>query len=151
MFKKLQIRLNGCYLSLVLISLISIYSCDNRKTTSQAQKTVKTEDTVYQSLTNGPNYKGGYQAMSEYLRESIAYPDGLDTIQGKVLFTFVVDKEGNTRDVELVDGIHPKLDQQALRAVKGMNNWHPGKKNGEPVDASMKLPINLSPELINKN
>ena len=151
MFKKSQIRLNGCYLILVLISLISMYSCDNRKTTGQAQKTVKTEDSVYQNLTNGPNYKGGYQAMSEYLRESITYPDGLDTIQGKVLLTFVVDKEGNTRNVELVDGVHPKLDQQALRAVEGMNAWHPGKKNGESVDAGMKLPINLPPELTNKN
>jgi protein TonB len=64
-------------------------------------------------------------------------------IQGKVYVNFVIGKEGEIRDVKVLNNVHPLLDSEALRVVNKMPNWSPGLEDGTPVSVSYNLPINF--------
>jgi protein TonB len=97
-----------------------------------------------------PVYPGGEQAMMQFIRDSIIYPKAArtDNIQGTVYVTFVVEKDGSLSDVRILRGAHPLLDAEALRVVKSMPVWSPGKQDGTPVRVQFNLPVKYT--LVNK-
>lgn len=64
-------------------------------------------------------------------------------IQGKVYIQFVIEKDGSITDVKVVRGVDASLDKEAVRVVKAMPKWKPGKQRGKPVRVSYTLPINF--------
>jgi protein TonB len=92
-----------------------------------------------------PDFPGGMQKMYDYLHKTIKYPDmEFDAgIQGKVFIQFVVDKDGSVEEVEVRRGVSPGLDKEALRAVKSMPKWSPGKMNGKPVKCRFTIPVDF--------
>ena len=93
-----------------------------------------------------PQYPGGMQALFSYLQENITYPKDAQEkkISGRVLVTFIVEKDGSISSVETVKSVFPSLDEEAVRIVKGMPNWKPGKQNGKVVRVKYTLPISFS-------
>jgi protein TonB len=83
--------------------------------------------------------------MYEYLQKNTKYPDmEFDAgIQGKVYVEFVVDKDGSVEDVKIRRGVSAGLDKEALRAVKSMPKWTPGKMNGKPVKCRFTIPVDF--------
>lgn len=100
---------------------------------------------VYTVVEEMPEFPGGQAALMVYLQKNITYPAGARElgIQGKVFLSFVVDATGKVKDVKVVRGVDPSLDQEALRVVKAMPLWKPGKQSGRPVATMFNLPVNF--------
>ena len=90
-----------------------------------------------------PSFPGGSQALLNYLSEHINYPEGYEEIciQGRVVITFVVEKDGSLSDITVVKSLEKAFDEEALRAVKSMPKWIPAMQNGELVRAKYTVPI----------
>ena len=102
-------------------------------------------DTVYQVVDQKPEFPGGEKAMFEFLSKNIVYPEKAKEagIQGRVFVGFVIEKDGSVSEVKIMKGVGGECDEEALRVVKSMPNWKPGKKDGKVVRVSYTLPINF--------
>ncbi len=89
---------------------------------------------------------GGLPALMEFLRKNIRYPVEAKRmgVQGRVFIKFIVDKNGNIIDPEVTKGVHKSLDQEALRVVRLLKKWTPGKLRGVPVKSQFVIPINFA-------
>ncbi|MGQ1889306.1 energy transducer TonB [Thermophagus sp. OGC60D27] len=92
-----------------------------------------------------PEFPGGELALHKYLASTIEYPviAQENGIQGRVYVKFVVNTDGSITDVEIARGVDPSLDKEALRVVKSMPKWKPGKQRGKSVRVSYTVPINF--------
>jgi TonB family protein len=104
---------------------------------------IKATPEVYEFVEQMPEFPGGDAAMKNYLQANIKYPELAKEsgIQGKVFCNFVVDKEGNVTNVKVLRGIGYGCDQEALRVIKAMPTWTPGKQNGRNVNVHYNLPV----------
>ncbi|QIX62831.1 TonB family protein [Hymenobacter lutimineralis] len=98
---------------------------------------------VYVLAEEMPAFKGGEKALLLFMREKVQYPaEALQqNISGKVYVRFVVDEQGRIRDAEVVKGLGHGLDQEALRLVRIMPWWTPGRVQGQPVRVYYTLPV----------
>lgn len=124
-------------LKVTLMMLVLFFSF----TTSTAQ--TKKNDMVFDVVEVMPQYPGGQIAMLKYLMENIKYPEQAmkEGIQGRVAVSFIVEKDGSISDVKPVLSVHPLLNKEAVRVVKSMPKWSPGKHNGKPVRVRFNLPV----------
>jgi len=92
-----------------------------------------------------PEFPGGEKALMKYLSTNIKYPRIAteNGVQGRVYINFVVDKDGGISNAKVVRGVDASLDAEAMRVVKAMPKWIPGKQNGETVRVSYTIPINF--------
>ena len=92
-----------------------------------------------------PGFPGGDGELMKYLSKNIRYPGMAreNGISGKVILTFVVNKEGKVTDVKVLRGIGGGCDEEAMRVVSSMPPWKPGKQNGLPVLVQYNLPVNF--------
>ena len=90
-----------------------------------------------------PQFPGGPAALMEFLSKNVKYPQEAykNGIQGRVIVTFVINKDGSISDAKVVKSVDPQLDEEALRVVHSMPNWIPGRQNGEPVNVKYTVPI----------
>ena len=100
---------------------------------------------VYGIVEEMPQFPGGEIALCKYIANSIKYPVVAQKtgIQGKVYVTFIVDRDGGVTDVKVLQGVDPLLDREALRVVRNLPRWKPGKQRGVPVRVSYTVPINF--------
>lgn len=98
---------------------------------------------IFDVVEENPEFFGGIQKLYEYLGKQLQYPEiaRQNMIQGKVFVQFVVWKDGSIRKVKIVKGVHKTLDNEALRVVKSMPKWKPGKQRGKRVNTKFTLPI----------
>jgi protein TonB len=106
----------------------------------------KVEAEIFTVVEEQPTYPGGEEARMRYLQENIKYPEEAKElgIQGRVFVTFVVEVDGSITDVRVLRGIGGGCDQEAIRVVKGMPKWVPGKQRGVPVRVQFNLPIKFT-------
>ena len=92
-----------------------------------------------------PEFKGGMKKLGEYLGKNLRYPKRAQKahIEGKVLVSFIVAKDGTINNVKIAKSVNPALDKEALRIVKKMPKWKPGEQYGNPIPVSYSLPINF--------
>ena len=90
-----------------------------------------------------PEFNGGEAAMYKWLSENIVYPSAASEqgVQGRVVVEFVVGKDGSFTNVRVLRPRHPALDKEAVRVVKAMPKWIPGRNNGQPVKVTYTLPV----------
>jgi TonB family protein len=101
-----------------------------------------TDDKVFDVVENMPEFNGGAGALMQYLSHNIRYPEEKD-IQGRVIVSFVVDKDGSISNAQVVKSVHPSFDAEALRIINNMPKWIPGTQNGKPVNVKYVVPINF--------
>ncbi len=103
------------------------------------------EEEIFMVVEDAPEFPGGTEALLKYLREHIKYPPICreNNIQGRVLVSFVVNKDGSIVEPEIVKGVNPSLDKEALRVIAGMPNWKPGKQRGKEVRVKFTVPVNF--------
>ena len=103
------------------------------------------EEEIFMVVEDAPEFPGGTEALLKYLREHIKYPPICreNNIQGRVLVSFVVNKDGSIVEPEIVKGVNPSLDKEALRVIAGMPNWKPGKQRGKEERVKFTVPVNF--------
>lgn len=101
------------------------------------------ENKVFDVVEQMPSFPGGNAALMNYLSQNIKYPVIAEEngIQGRVIVQFVVGKDGHISDVRVAKSVDPSLDKEAVRVVKGMPRWIPGKQNGQAVTVRYTLPV----------
>jgi len=105
------------------------------------------EEEIFTIVESMPEFPGGGQeALFKYLQKEMKYPQVAkeNGIQGTVFVNFVVGKDGKIRDVKVLRGVNKMLDDEAIRVVKAMPSWSPGKQRGKPVSVSYNLPIKFT-------
>ncbi|WP_373803202.1 energy transducer TonB, partial [Bacteroides heparinolyticus] len=109
--------------------------------------------TVFEVVEQMPEFPGGLPALMRFLSENIKYPVLAQKAgtQGKVTISFVVDTEGNITNPEVVQGVDPLLDAEAIRVIAGMPKWKPGKQRGEVVNVRYALPVTFRLQKPEKN
>lgn len=98
---------------------------------------------IFVVVENQPEFPGGTSAMMKFLSDSIRYPveAAKNKVQGRVIANFVVTKDGSINEVNIVRGVDPLLDAEAVRVIKSMPAWKPGTQRGKPVNVRFTLPI----------
>ncbi len=101
------------------------------------------ENKVFDVVEQMPSFPGGTGALMQYLSENIKYPVVAQEngVQGRVVVSFVVERDGSITDVKVVRSVDPSLDREATRVVKAMPNWIPGKQNGSAVRVKYNVPV----------
>lgn len=105
----------------------------------------KEDNHVYQTVEQMPQFPGGEAALLKYVAEHIRYPQMAqeNNVQGRVVVQFVVTKTGKVGEVKVVRSKDPDLDKEAIRVVKSLPAFTPGKMNGHAVNVWYTLPINF--------
>mgnify|MGYP002719076136 FL=1 len=104
-----------------------------------------TKDKVFEKLDEMPEFPGGGKAMMQWLSHNIQYPkDAIDAkIEGRVVVSFIVEKDGSISNAEVKKGVYESLDKEALRIVNAMPKWKPGMQAGQPARTRFFVPINF--------
>ena len=103
---------------------------------------------AYDVVDEMPQFPGGPSALFEFLSKNIQYPKEAEdaNLQGRVIVTFVVEKDGSVSNAKVVRPIDPLLDAEALRVVNSMPKWIPGKQNGEAFRVKYTIPVTFRVE-----
>ena len=101
------------------------------------------EDVIHVSVEVMPEFPGGNIALMKYLSCNIKYPTISQETgsQGRVIVQFVVDKNGAITNPEVVRGVDPYLDKEAIRVISSMPKWTPGVQNGKAVRVKYTVPV----------
>jgi protein TonB len=125
---------------MLLVALLST-------TTITAQKTVisknQSKDIVFDVVENMPEFPGGQDSLISFLMHTVKYPKEAMSkgIQGRVLAKFIVEKDGQVSTPQVIKSVYPALDEEALRVIRCMPRWKPGKQNGKEVRVFFTLPV----------
>ena len=142
MMKTKNEKLNGLWWRLLMVmSVLAILLMVN--TNAMAQNKKKANDKVLEKAEVMPEYPGGEQAMMDFVAKNVQYPkEAMEKgISGRVMVGFIVEKDGSISETEVVKGIGGGCDEEAVRVVKAMPKWKPGKEKGKPVRVSYMMPI----------
>ena len=161
-------RMKALFVLPVAFAAVSIFSCTSPKekkaetpeTTINVEKSKTTIDDiqvtgfaaapkaeeqgeVFQVVEEMPMFPGGMEEMIKFLQGEVKYPKEAQDkgLQGRVLVQFVVNKDGSICEDTVVRSVAPSLDAEAIRVVRSMPNWTPGKQKGEPVRVRFTLPV----------
>lgn len=98
---------------------------------------------VFDVVEQMPSFPGGPSALMEWLSNNVKYPVVAqeNNVQGRVVVSFVVERDGSITDVKVVRGVDPSLDKEASRVVRAMPRWIPGKQNGSAVRVKYNVPV----------
>jgi len=104
------------------------------------------EKKIFTVVEENPQFPGGESAMYKYLAEVISYPEEAKElgIQGRVFVNFLIETDGSVTHVKVLRGIGGGCDEEAIRVVRNMPGWKPGKQRGIPVRVSFNLPIKFT-------
>jgi len=114
-------------------------------TDEASKKKVVSGDEVFYIVEDMPAFPGGDAALLNYLAKQVKYPVVAqeNAIQGKVLVSFIVEKDGSVSNAKIVRAVDPVIDNEALRVVSTLPKWKPGKQGGKEVRVSYTVPINF--------
>jgi len=101
------------------------------------------EEEIFQVVEEMPEFPGGMEALLKYLGTNIKYPTIAQEqgIQGRSIIEFVVNKDGSIVDPNVIKSLDPSCDKEALRVIKAMPKWKPGKQRGKPVRVKYTVPV----------
>ena len=133
--ENLSSLINFCFLALVMMCCLP-----EAKAQSSAM-----EPGVITEVDERPLPPGGMEVMYDYFSKNMNYPELAKEkgIEGIVVTTFLVQKDGSISDVEILRGIGGYCDEEAIRLIQSMEKWTPGKLKEEAVVTRMRIPINF--------
>jgi len=111
--------------------------------TKNVQADEDVDQAVFEIVEENPEFPGGPEALLKYLSKNIVYPESAidNGIQGRVTVRFVVERDGSVSGVEIQKGVDQALDKEAMRVVKGMPKWKPGRQQGRTVRTRFSVPV----------
>ena len=104
---------------------------------------IPAEEKIFVAVEEMPEYPGGNSALFKYISENLIYPPDaqINNIQGRVILKFVVNRNGSVDRIEIIRSIDSLLDNEAIRVVKTLPKFRPGKQGGVPVPVWFLLPV----------
>jgi TonB family protein len=110
------------------------------------------EEKVFDEVEHMPEFPGGPSVLFEWISKNINYPPSakMDGVEGRVIVTFIVERDGTLTNVRVFKSVHPSLDKEATRVVKSMPRWIPGKQNGSAVRTKYTVPVTFRKSLLSK-
>ncbi|MBR3455561.1 MAG: energy transducer TonB [Bacteroidaceae bacterium] len=144
------------FMSIIMLTCI-LASCKEKQkeqkeqvntetTQTQEPKAVedeKEDNEVYQVVDQMPEFPGGMEALEAFIKENIHYPDSAknNNMQGRVIVSFVVNKDGSIADPVVIRSADHIFDDEAITVIRSMPKWIPGKMNGETVRVQFTVPV----------
>ena len=121
-----------------------VVKAESPEDTAQFKNAESTEKT-YVVVEQMPAFPGGDAALMKYLSENIKYPKAAEKAgeQGRVVVNFIVEKDGAISNVNVVRSVTPTLDAEAVRVIKAMPKWVPGKQDGQFVRVKYNVPVSF--------
>lgn len=106
-------------------------------------KVEEVTEEIFVVVEEQPEFPGGNTAMMKFLSDNIKYPviAQENGIQGRVITNFVVERDGSISDVQVVRGVDPSLDKEAIRVIQSMPKWKAGRQRGSAVRVRFTLPV----------
>ena len=100
---------------------------------------------VFDVVETPPSFPGGQAALMSWLSTNMQYPPNCvnNQIQGRVILSFIVEPDGSLSTINVLRKVDPELDEEAVRLVKAMPKWNPGKQNGQAVRVKYNIPISF--------
>lgn len=131
---------------MLALSLFASAQTPQKTAPAAQQKSVQTEESkIFTVVEESPEFPGGMEALYQFIAANIKYPGRPDQcVTGKVIVSFVIEKDGTVSDAKVVRKLAPNFDDEALRVVKLMPKWKPGRQEGKPVRVQFNLPINFN-------
>lgn len=132
-------------LSLSVSSILAQSESDSVKSDSAKSDSVQLVEKSVEIIITQPEYKGGINALYEYVSVNFQYPTEAAKrwISGKLEVEFTVEKSGDVTYVGILKGIDDMVDAEVLRLLKAMPRWTPATRNGVPVRYKVSMPINI--------
>ena len=129
---------------LIFISCLQAQNIEAKSFDLSGYNLVANEE-VYEIVEQMPDYPGGIKALLKYIEDSIIYPTAAKERgeKGRVVVRFVVKKDSTIGDVEILRGVSPELNKEAIRVIKSISGFIPGKRNGIPVNVWFTLPVSF--------
>ncbi len=126
------------------VGKVTNFSSSEQNATKESSKVDEEDERPQMVAYKSPEFPGGNNEMKKYLAYNIRYPEAayLSEIQGRVIVSFVVAKDGTLKDFNIKKGVSTDLDNEAIRVLKTMPKWIPGEnEKGEPVASMFTLPV----------
>lgn len=101
----------------------------------------KEDTTIYLVVEEMPEFPGGVDSLMKYIERNVRYPSGEVCVSGRVTVSFVIEKDGSIGRAEILRGIDAWFDKEALRVVRSMPEWKPGKQRGREVRVKYTMPV----------
>lgn len=103
----------------------------------------QSKDVIYTVVDQMPQFQGGPEGLGSFIRSNLSYPrEALDNkIQGVVVASFIVEKDGSVSNIEIIKGIGYGCDQEVIRLIRLMPKWTPGKKDNANVRVKLNIPV----------
>ena len=145
-----KITIDGKEVKKIMMNGKDFYDGDQVVNTNKSMQTkvtaegsVKDNNEIFEIVENMPEFPGGMAELMKFLQQNIRYPEQAqkDSIQGRVIVQFVVDKTGKITNPVISRSVSSELDAEAIRVIKAMPLWTPGEQKGEPVNVKFTLPI----------
>lgn len=116
---------------------------NNREKLDQSLKLTEVKGEIFSVVENQPEFPGGMAGLNKYLSDNLKYPAAAvkANVQGRVFANFVVTKEGDIADVNILKGIGFGCDEEAIRVISRMPNWKPGSQDGKSLNVRYNIPI----------
>ena len=129
-------------LAVVPVIALALLAFANPKTEAAP---VSGDNKVYETVEQMPEFPGGMEEMMKFLQRNIQYPANAakNEVEGRVILQFVVEKDGQIGEVKVARSVDPELDAEAMRVVKSMPNFIPGRQDGKPVAVLYTIPISF--------
>jgi len=142
---KLSRKIKECLAMKNLYILSLCFICSINALLAQSDtgnKTVNLEET-FLVVEEMPQYPGGEEASAKFIRDNIKYPNKemKNGIQGLVIVSFIVEKDGSISNVKVLKSVTPALDAEAVRVISLMEKWIPGTQRGKAVRVQINYPI----------
>lgn len=116
---------------------------DTIKFVEISEPVIPVEPEIYVNVKEMPEFPGGIPALMQYIYENISYPEEAvkNNVQGRVVLKFVVKADGSVGRIEIAGGIDPLLNEEAIRVVKSLPAFKPGRQDGVPVPVWFIIPV----------
>ena len=116
---------------------------DKKDDNKQSDKKRSSNHGAFITTEEQPSFPGGEVALLNFISQNMKYPEVAceKGIRGRVIVSFIIEKDGSIVEAAVVRGVDPELDKEAIRLVESFPKWKPGKKSGEPVRVKYTLPI----------
>ena len=142
-FKCLLFAISALVLLVIVFAPVGANAQNKKVKKAQMHKDTTADDKVYKVCEQMPTYEGGDAALMKYIGENLKYPEEAKErgLQGRVVVGFIIEKDGSLTNFKVLRAVDRALDAEALRVVKGMPKWIPGRQNGQCVRVRYLLPI----------
>lgn len=124
-------------------ALMKKIEAEKEEREAKAKVYTPTSDKLYDVVEEMPQFPGGPSALFEYLSKNVNYPEDAEQsgVQGRVVLSFIIDNDGSVTDIKVQKSLFPSLDAEAVRVVKTMPKWVPGKQDGFYVRVKYNVPV----------